>query len=557
MANRWDNGFGKNQGSGASAEQIATINTQLDDKRSKTTKITMTDLGQDVKSAMTGGSVAIVGENSVDTVNVKNNAITVDKTEFITRTANIYDRRKETIGKKCEGFYNISTISSLVNDSNYIVSQIYKIENSNYIYSLNTPYCQVRFFDSNGIDKGGLSPTPVGNYFTFTIPNDMTYFRISLLTSDTSFTMLVVGTNMPIGYVKYGGYLNDIVSPVNNYWNINLPDTLYFTAGEQAELFTQGIIDTNVLDGMYYIDCWKNKVALAEGRQILDFSSITSSQTIYHKMFLYDSSSQLVMDKSISFIINQIPSNPSSIKNILCLGDSLTDAGVWSSEFARRLTTSGTNPTCYSLSNYNFIGTQLENGYRNEGHSGLSWEDYTYNPLSTTYGRPEVTTNVFWNSSTSKLDFKKYMTDNGFSGNIDYLVVLLGWNDYLALNRSVSTIGTTCKLFLDALHTDYPNCKVLLCGIEASIEKSYKKFCFDLNTEYETICKNSLYSSWVKFVNIASQFDVRYGMQTDTRKVNLRSTELETYVKDLIHPNTLGYNMIADNILRNFINIVQ
>lgn len=47
--------------------------------RKKDVDITMRDLSQDVKEAMTGGSVAVVGENAVGTINVKDNAITSDK----------------------------------------------------------------------------------------------------------------------------------------------------------------------------------------------------------------------------------------------------------------------------------------------------------------------------------------------------------------------------------------------------------------------------------------------------------------------------------------------
>ena len=39
----------------------------------------MANMGQDVKEAMTGGSVAVVGENAVDTINIKRKAVTPDK----------------------------------------------------------------------------------------------------------------------------------------------------------------------------------------------------------------------------------------------------------------------------------------------------------------------------------------------------------------------------------------------------------------------------------------------------------------------------------------------
>lgn len=53
---------------------------QIDNKKlNKTDVLSMANMGQDVKEAMTGGSVAVVGEYAVDTINVKNNAITFSK----------------------------------------------------------------------------------------------------------------------------------------------------------------------------------------------------------------------------------------------------------------------------------------------------------------------------------------------------------------------------------------------------------------------------------------------------------------------------------------------
>ena len=79
----------------ANKSDVETINSQIDNKVNKddlvkidlsisnkadktyvdNKKITMSDLGQDVKQAMTGGSVAVVGENIVDTVNLKDNSV--------------------------------------------------------------------------------------------------------------------------------------------------------------------------------------------------------------------------------------------------------------------------------------------------------------------------------------------------------------------------------------------------------------------------------------------------------------------------------------------------
>lgn len=56
-----------------------TAITELSKKRDKAQTITMADLAQDVKTAMTGGSVAVVGVNAVNTANLVNNSVTGNK----------------------------------------------------------------------------------------------------------------------------------------------------------------------------------------------------------------------------------------------------------------------------------------------------------------------------------------------------------------------------------------------------------------------------------------------------------------------------------------------
>ena len=66
---------------------IATVNNRITSnynvlnsiKASNDTIWSMANMGQDVKEAMTGGSVAVVGENAVDTGNIRDKSITSDK----------------------------------------------------------------------------------------------------------------------------------------------------------------------------------------------------------------------------------------------------------------------------------------------------------------------------------------------------------------------------------------------------------------------------------------------------------------------------------------------
>ena len=66
---------------GMDPQQAKDWVSQLNNKIDKG-KVTMSDLSQEIKEAFTGGAVAVVGVGAVDTVNVKNGAITIDKIAF-------------------------------------------------------------------------------------------------------------------------------------------------------------------------------------------------------------------------------------------------------------------------------------------------------------------------------------------------------------------------------------------------------------------------------------------------------------------------------------------
>lgn len=61
--------------------------------------VTLDDLTQEVKLAMTGGSVAVVGENAVDTENIKDSSVTTEKTNFISKTVNLFIVENSISGK--------------------------------------------------------------------------------------------------------------------------------------------------------------------------------------------------------------------------------------------------------------------------------------------------------------------------------------------------------------------------------------------------------------------------------------------------------------------------
>lgn len=80
-------------------KKIAPVAAQLAEKVGGTKKATMNDLGQDVKEALTGGSVAVVGPGAVGPINIQPKAVTASKTDFFTISTNLLNTKVTTKDK--------------------------------------------------------------------------------------------------------------------------------------------------------------------------------------------------------------------------------------------------------------------------------------------------------------------------------------------------------------------------------------------------------------------------------------------------------------------------
>lgn len=174
--------------------------------------------------------------------------------------------------------------------------------------------------------------------------------------------------------------------------------------------------------------------------------------------------------------------------------------------------------------------------------------------------------NPFWNQVSDELDISNYVTTNGF-GSIDLVIALLSWNGQGANRSEVSDHQSAidaAKLWLDALHTDFPDCKVKLLGIPlpslngglgddyGDANSGYGNYydlvrtVFGLNKAYEALAEDVAYSDFVEFIDVATQFDNENNMPDSDTPVNSRSIIMEKRGTNGVHPKDEGYYQIAD-----------
>lgn len=169
----------------ATKEEVKKVD---DIKMNKSDTITMANLGQDVKEAMTGGSTAVVGPHAVNEININDNQVTARKISIVEGEFPI--EIQFIMGKI------IQPGGTEQDNSSYYITGYIPVESSTY-YSLNAKSA-VRYYDSSKNFIEGGSTVDCG---TFTTPNNCSYLRFtstieSLQSQTIDNFILVKGTDV-------------------------------------------------------------------------------------------------------------------------------------------------------------------------------------------------------------------------------------------------------------------------------------------------------------------------------------------------------------------------
>lgn len=242
---------------------------------------------------------------------------------------------------------------------------------------------------------------------------------------------------------------------------------------------------------------------------------------------------------------------------------------IWQDSNANQWTLESiSSATVLVFSRLNHVAGAPSSGNLTHVSGATNTSDVAYNSVG---GGSSTSVNPFWNSTTDELDFTNYVTDNSF-GTIDYVCVLLTWNRMAgdrALASDHAALINDAKVFLDKMHSQYPDAKVKLMGIQlpstngglatnyGDANNDYGNYfslvrtVFGLNLAYQDLANDPSYSSFVEFVNVSAQFDSLYNMPSSARPVNNRNTLTEDIGSNGVHPTDDGQMQIADAIFRS------
>lgn len=341
---------------------------------------------------------------------------------------------------------------------------------------------------------------------------------------------------------------------------LDLPDAFYIQKGGTLELFKYGMYYSNYefVENKYnvrlvnlsgYIKEYSDKIVITCPT---DYTDETLRKPNDLPLFqLLDRFGNVIDSKRVKIYVADISALANTTRRIMYLGDSFTGMAVRSGETANLISQT-------SLTDTKLIGRSIGQGSGNKftGTGGYSWANYTENPNTLPSAYPN---NYLWVDSYNNISMSYFIKNTLNETQLDYLVILLGWNDYengaFASKFNWSDLKMRAKKLIENTHAGFPNCKIILESYHYMYpfsRKSYgntmpqvrqNKYIYDLNKLYQEIANEYDY---VTFVQMSCQIDVLHNMTMESTKVNKRSEKTIEYCKDCVHPSNEGFYQYSD-----------
>lgn len=341
---------------------------------------------------------------------------------------------------------------------------------------------------------------------------------------------------------------------------LDLPDELFIVKGGTLELFKYGMYytDTEFIENQYNVRVVNidNYVTQYDDKIFISCPASYSKPILQGDydlaiFQLIDTYGKVIEQKRVKIFVADKATISDIDRNIMYLGDSFTGMGFRTQEIANLIAKES------NLTKTKLIGRSIGQGSGNRftGTGGYSWANYTENPNTLPSAYPN---NYLWDPAYNHISMH-YLVNSLGESHLEYVVILLGWNDYengaFASSFGWDVMKQRAKRLIENIHNYYPACKIILESYHYMYpfhRKSYgnslpqvrqNKYIYDLNRFYQAIANEYDY---VKFVQMSIQVDVLHNMGFEEEKVNKRNDEMVKYCKDVVHPADIGFYQYSD-----------
>lgn len=301
---------------------------------------------------------------------IPNKSININKLDFVKYSKNLFNYKKVS-DKSWYMQYTDGVPTSNQYTTDLCYSDYIEVKTGEYIVNeILHSYC---YFDENKKFISGAAPQKKN--VVLTVPIGCKYIVINIYYDDKEKYQLekgsVVTSLEPYGY-NLVGMLDKIEE---NKHILSLPSKYELVVGDTFELFYKGILlCNNPYNYNIKITCAKGS---AYSKRYIFTPTTSDIGTHTMTISVIDDDEKVLDTKTVNLVVKSKSNSPTTVKNTLCVGDSLTVNGVWVSELYRRLTGTSGNPIADSLSNVKFIGTcEGTNGAKYEGYGGWNYKSY-------------------------------------------------------------------------------------------------------------------------------------------------------------------------------------
>ncbi|MCC8139301.1 MAG: SGNH/GDSL hydrolase family protein [Lachnospiraceae bacterium] len=325
-----------------------------------------------------------------------------------------------------------------------------------------------------------------------------------------------------------------------------LPDEIYVATGVTIELYNSQVSSLGTR-----IENYNVKWTCAVGKNMSRKFSVTGTEKLigdYQLIFtIFDDNGAQVATASTTLKIVEALEGEESSFSLLTIGDSLScDTATY--ERLNELSDDGII----------YMGTRGVGGSLTEARRGFSAADYL-SATPYTQEEPEEEVQPFYNEETGSFDWAYYKETTGFDP--DAVEIFLGTNgidtdpvpngdNIIAIVENIHEADPDLPIYL--VHTIYPANQdgigswsnsdgYALYGDRYKYEEDQKVFYLMTYLEETLKDEDNLY-----FVPAAICHDSENNFNTTTEAVNPHSDETIEVPDNAVHPNSAGYQQIAD-----------
>jgi len=470
-------------------------------------------------------------------------SISKDKLDFWAKSKNLFDKTTVTVG-----YYVMSSNGTLSGSGSYDASDFTPVLPSTQ-YTVTFGH-QMAFYDVNKTYISGVNGNSVYP-FTFTTPANAVYVRLTLTPALLNTFQCEIGT-LPTSYVPHDEKRFDIstipsaiLGTVFPQFNAFLPSEICVAVGRTIELYNDQVSWCGNIKNYHFK--WDCTIGAAMKRKF----TVTGTTPLIGEypltLTVYDNNMSIVL--TTSTVIKIVTNVITPLKNIVTIGDSLSNNKAWLAEF-RTL----------SANQYTLVGTRGTAPLKHEGRSGFSAQNYLQ---ATTYSFEGEGVQPFWDGT--RFNWNYYKTNSLVVP--DAVQIFLGTN---GIDIDATINAGAIKQMVDYIRQDDAIIPIFIVytlyrgnqdglGIQPSSDGyAANKGAWELQEDAKVynlmVMLNGLLSAYsnLHFVPIALAHDSEYNFGGVATPVNPRATQTELLPVEATHPQLQGYQQFADIMFSMF-----